>query len=44
MRIEVVHFDTLVLLTMLPSGAFIGLGLLLALKRLIDEKMKVSKA
>lgn len=44
MRIEVVHFDSPFLLAMLPPGAFIGLGLLLALKYLIDEKMKVRKA
>lgn len=43
LRIEVVHFDTPFLLAMLPPGAFIGLGLMLALKYLIDEKMKARK-
>ena len=38
LRIEVVHFDSPFLLAMLPPGAFIGLGLLLAVKYLIDEK------
>ena len=37
LRIEVVHFDSPFLLAMLPPGAFIGLGLLLAVKYLIDE-------
>ena len=40
MRIEVVHFDSPMLLAMLPPGAFIGLGMLLAVKYLIDNKMK----
>jgi electron transport complex protein RnfE len=40
MRIEVVHFDSPMLLAMLPPGAFIGLGMLLAAKYLIDNKMK----
>ncbi|AHG22406.1 elongation factor G [Chania multitudinisentens RB-25] len=44
LRIEVVHFDTPFLLAMLPPGAFIGLGLMLATKYLIDEKMKARKA
>ncbi|KFK94708.1 MULTISPECIES: electron transport complex subunit E [unclassified Serratia (in: enterobacteria)] len=44
LRIEVVHFDTPFLLAMLPPGAFIGLGLMLATKYLIDEQMKVRKA
>lgn len=38
LRIEIVHFDTPFLLAMLPPGAFIGLGLMLATKYLIDEK------
>lgn len=29
---------------MLPPGAFIGLGLMLAVKYLIDEKMKTRRA
>lgn len=32
------------LLAMLPPGAFIGLGLMLAVKYLIDEKMKKRRA
>ncbi|MGF6189400.1 electron transport complex subunit E [Serratia sp. 2723] len=44
LRIEIVHFDTPFLLAMLPPGAFIGLGLMLAAKYLIDEKMKARKA
>ncbi|AVJ17610.1 electron transport complex subunit E [Serratia rhizosphaerae] len=44
LRIEVVHFDSPLLLAMLPPGAFIGLGLMLAAKYVIDEKMKARKA
>lgn len=44
LRIEVVHFDSPLLLAMLPPGAFIGLGLMLAVKYVIDEKMKARKA
>lgn len=44
LRIEIDHFDTPFLLAMLPPGAFIGLGLMLATKYLIDEKMKARKA
>ena len=40
LRIEVFHTDTPFLLAMLPPGAFIGLGMMLALKYLIDEKRK----
>ena len=40
LRIEVVHFDSPMLLAMLPPGAFIGLGMMLACKYLIDQKMK----
>ncbi|CUU23950.1 MULTISPECIES: electron transport complex subunit E [Duffyella] len=40
LRIEVVHFDSPMLLAMLPPGAFIGLGMMLAAKYLIDQKMK----
>ncbi len=40
LRIEVFHTDTPFLLAMLPPGAFIGLGMMLAVKYLIDEKMK----
>lgn len=44
LRIEVLHLDSPFLLAMLPPGAFIGLGLLLAAKYVIDEKMKARKA
>lgn len=44
LRVEVFHTDTPFLLAMLPPGAFIGLGLMLALKYLIDEKMKAKRA
>ncbi|CNE82852.1 electron transport complex subunit E [Yersinia enterocolitica] len=44
LRIEVLHLDSPFLLAMLPPGAFIGLGLLLAGKYVIDEKIKARKA
>lgn len=44
LRIEVFHTDTPFLLAMLPPGAFIGLGMLLAIKYLIDERTKQRKA
>ncbi|KGT91601.1 elongation factor G [Erwinia typographi] len=44
LRIQVVHFDSPMLLAMLPPGAFIGLGMLLAAKYLIDNKMKARAA
>ncbi|MGP3592063.1 electron transport complex subunit E [Vagococcus sp. WN89Y] len=40
LRIEVFHTDTPFLLAMLPPGAFIGLGMMLAVKYLIDQRMK----
>lgn len=40
LRIEVFHTDSPFLLAMLPPGAFIGLGMMLAGKYLIDQKMK----
>lgn len=40
LRIQVVHLDSPMLLAMLPPGAFIGLGMLLAGKYVIDQKMK----
>ena len=39
LRIEVFHTDTPFLLAMLPPGAFIGLGMMLAIKYLIDENV-----
>ncbi|CNE58535.1 electron transport complex protein RsxE [Yersinia nurmii] len=44
LRVQIVHLDSPFLLAMLPPGAFIGLGLLLAAKYVIDEKMKARKA
>lgn len=44
LRIQVVHFDSPMLLAMLPPGAFIGLGMLLAAKYLIDNRMKARAA
>ncbi|ANI29216.1 elongation factor G [Yersinia entomophaga] len=44
LRVQIVHLDSPFLLAMLPPGAFIGLGLLLAVKYVIDEKMKARKA
>ncbi|WP_029592732.1 electron transport complex subunit E [Franconibacter pulveris] len=44
LRVEVFHTDTPFLLAMLPPGAFIGLGMMLAIKYLIDEKMKARRA
>ncbi|HHL2675374.1 TPA: electron transport complex subunit E [Yersinia enterocolitica] len=43
LRIEILHLDSPFLLAMLPPGAFIGLGLLLARKYVIDEKIKARK-
>lgn len=40
LRIEVIHLDNPFLLAMLPPGAFIGLGLLLAGKYMIDQRQK----
>ncbi len=40
LRIEIIHMDSPFLLAILPPGAFIGLGLMLAGKYLIDERMK----
>jgi electron transport complex protein RnfE len=40
LKIEVIHLDSPMLLAMLPPGAFIGLGMMLAGKYLIDQKMK----
>lgn len=40
LRVEVFHLDNSFLLAILPPGAFIGLGLMLAVKYLIDQRMK----
>lgn len=39
LRIEVFHFDNSFLLALLPPGAFIGVGLLIAAKNIIDNKI-----
>lgn len=39
LRIEVWQVDTPFLLAMLPPGAFLGMGLLIALKNVIDKKL-----
>ncbi len=39
LRVEVFHFDSSFLLALLPPGAFIGVGLLIALKNIIDKKL-----
>lgn len=44
LRIELFHTDTPFLLAMLPPGAFIGLGFMLAVKYLIDERRKARRA
>lgn len=38
LRIEIFHFDNSFLLALLPPGAFIGVGLLIALKNTIDHR------
>jgi electron transport complex protein RnfE len=40
LTIQVWHVDTPFLLAMLPPGAFIGMGLLIALKNVIDKRVK----
>lgn len=44
LRIEVFHADSHFLLAMLPPGAFLGMGLLIALKNTIDNKLKQRQA
>lgn len=43
LRIEIIHLDTPFLLAMLPPGAFIGLGLMLAGKYVIDQRLKTRR-
>ncbi|QIM66047.1 electron transport complex subunit RsxE [Mannheimia granulomatis] len=38
LRIDVLHIDSGLLLAILPPGAFIGLGVILAVKNIIDRK------
>ncbi|WP_278405443.1 electron transport complex subunit E [Pseudoalteromonas ruthenica] len=40
LRLDIIHFDNQFLLAILPPGAFIGLGLLIAAKNLIDAQLK----
>lgn len=40
LRIQVFHFDSSFLLALLPPGAFIGVGLLIALKNVIDNSIQ----
>lgn len=40
LKIDVFHLDSGLLLAILPPGAFIGLGILLAVKNLIDQRKK----
>ncbi|WP_035341952.1 MULTISPECIES: electron transport complex subunit E [unclassified Dickeya] len=40
LRVEIIQMDSPFLLMILPPGAFIGLGLLLAIKHLIDERLR----
>ncbi len=40
LRIQVFHFDSSFLLALLPPGAFIGVGLLIALKNVIGSSVK----
>lgn len=44
LRIEVFHSDNHFLLAMLPPGAFIGMGLLIALKNSIDQRLARKQA
>lgn len=40
LRIEVFHFDSSFLLALLPPGAFIGVGFLIALKNVLDKQLE----
>jgi electron transport complex protein RnfE len=44
LRIELFSADSHFLLAMLPPGAFLGMGLLIALKNVIDNKLKQKQA
>ncbi|TVO35269.1 electron transport complex subunit E [Vibrio algivorus] len=43
LRIEVFHIDSSFLLALLPPGAFIGVGFLIALKQVIDKQIEKRK-
>ena len=40
LRVEVIHLDSKFLLAILPPGAFIAMGILIAAKNAIDEHIK----
>jgi electron transport complex protein RnfE len=40
LRVEVIHLDSKFLLAILPPGAFIAMGILIAAKNAIDEYVK----
>jgi electron transport complex protein RnfE len=40
LRVEVIHLDSKFLLAILPPGAFIAMGILIAAKNAIDEYIK----
>jgi Na+-translocating ferredoxin:NAD+ oxidoreductase subunit E len=44
LKIELFNVDSQFLLAMLPPGAFLGMGLLIALKNTIDNRIKQSQA
>ncbi|WP_273859029.1 electron transport complex subunit E [Photobacterium sp. GSS17] len=44
LRIEVFHFNSSFLLAILPPGAFIGVGFMIALKNVIDKKREEKTA
>lgn len=44
LRIEVFQFDSQFLLAILPPGAFIGMGFLIAAKNIIDQQLKAKQA
>ncbi|MEH8018194.1 electron transport complex subunit E [Rheinheimera muenzenbergensis] len=44
LRIELFHVDSHFLLAMLPPGAFFAMGLLIALKNTVDNKLKQNQA
>ena len=43
LKLELIHFDSQFLLAILPPGAFLGLGLLIAAKNIIDEQIKAKQ-
>ncbi|GLT14214.1 electron transport complex subunit E [Vibrio algivorus] len=43
LRVEVFHIDSSFLLALLPPGAFIGVGFLIALKQVIDSQIEKRK-